>query len=316
MSAFVLVAGEFIELDDAMIDGALNLMTLKCGNNLDQETTTRFEQLKRMVAEKSKDESQGIKPRIKVTVPNKSRCEGSPKRKILKLDQPASTSGAKPCPSSKAFGIQPSTSRDEPGPSSGALDQHASTSRARTGPSSRELDQPASTSRARPGPSSRAFGIQPSTSRVEHGPSSGASDQPASTSSARLDPSLPPRIQDLIGLCSMPIRKKITASDVSPSQCRLMLPRVQMEELFKHIKLKPNENIKSGIPVKVYGPDGRKYAMNFTVWVGKKSYVINTRSWIQFCQDYQLRKLINMATLTIRMFRHRQTDDLCFAITM
>lgn len=429
MAVYVRVDGKDIEIDYPMIDGALNLMALACGNNLDQETIRRSQELKRMVARKLKDECQSIKPRIGVTVSNKSRCEGSPKRKIIRLDHPAFTSGAnpgpyswlfgiqppspsskeldrsastaraRPRPSSRAFGIQPSTSRVDPCSSSSmAVDQHASTSRARPGPSSRAfrpgpssrasgiqpstsrvepcasssmaLDQNASISRTRPGPSSRAFGIQPSTPRAERCPSSsrtfsiqpstslvepclssGAFDQPASTSRTRpgpsstafsiqpstprvepspsssraLDqsastsrgmagPSLPGGIQDLIGLCSEPIQKQITASDVSHGLCRLMLPKKPMEELLRRIQLNPNENIKKGIAVTVYGPDGREYSMIFKMWV-EKYYVLKSASWKQFCQDYGLRSLTNMPTLTIWMFRHRQTDDLCFAIT-
>ncbi|KZT76695.1 hypothetical protein F511_46276 [Dorcoceras hygrometricum] len=51
--------------------------------------------------------------------------------------------------------------------------------------------------------------------------------------------------------------------------------------------------------------------MIFRLWTDK-FYVLKSKNWNAFCLYYGLG---TSSTLTVRMFRHRQTNDLCFAIT-
>ncbi|KZV41398.1 hypothetical protein F511_37601 [Dorcoceras hygrometricum] len=124
-------------------------------------------------------------------------------------------------------------------------------------------------------------------------------------------PEAPAWTRELIGICSIPIQKKITSSDVKQGLCRLLLPKEPVKKILQSMPLNPNENITKGINVVVYGPDGREYAMIFRLWTDK-FYVLKSKNWNAFCLYYGIG---TSSTLTVRMFRHRQTNDLCFAIT-
>lgn len=243
MEGNVGVAGEDIELDNELIDGALDLMALASGNNtLDEETIRKSEQLKRIVAQKSEDQSRnGRESRTRVSV-NPSQLKRKGKKKQIKINK---------------------------------SHQHEASTSSRSSVVRTEL---------------------------------------AAGSSLKL----PAGIQELVGLCSLPTQKQITKSDVNHGQCRLMLPRYWVMKRLKDMAVSPNECKgidELGIPASVYGPDRREYVMKFVSWTEQKFYVLKSKMWKQFCQDYGLgTSTTHMETLTIWMFRHRQTNDLCFAI--
>lgn len=126
-------------------------------------------------------------------------------------------------------------------------------------------------------------------------------------------PAYPPlqQLRDHIGSISMPVEKQLTASDVDDGQCRLSLNKSFVEKRYLPMLERPREDEVCGIPVMVYGPDGRTFSMEFK-HSGRKIYVLNG-GWKTFKRFYDLKECTFW--ITIWMFRHNVSNQLCFALT-
>ncbi|VVB02772.1 unnamed protein product [Arabis nemorensis] len=119
-------------------------------------------------------------------------------------------------------------------------------------------------------------------------------------------------VGDSVGRCSKPIRKQLMESDVKEDQNRLMLGKLQVEKLmFTLLEESEIPRGKEGIRVLVYGPDEEANEMMFKMWSSEKTPVL-TCGWNKFVRKYELK--MHCDFLMIRMFRHRETRKICFAI--
>ncbi|KAL3839849.1 hypothetical protein ACJIZ3_024440 [Penstemon smallii] len=123
-------------------------------------------------------------------------------------------------------------------------------------------------------------------------------------------PRLPPIMREIIGQCSEPFEKQLTPTDVKDHQCRLALNKDLVKQKLLPM-LNKKENVVEGVPVKVFGPDGKGYDMRLCFWSGKVYVLI--KGWKDFFHEYGLEAFKHWAT--IWMFRHRKSDDLCMVIT-
>lgn len=126
-------------------------------------------------------------------------------------------------------------------------------------------------------------------------------------------PRLPPvlALNGLIGECSRPFEKQLTESDVKDDQSRLSLNKDFVINYFLPI-LNDGEDPEEEITVTTYDIEGKEYKeMVFKLW-GKKMYVL-TRNWKKFCHHHNFVK--HSDWVTVWMFRHNQTNKLCFVIT-
>lgn len=136
-----------------------------------------------------------------------------------------------------------------------------------------------------------------------------------SSSSSSVDGYIPPDIPPVpslhgfIRICSRPFQKQLTETDVKDSQNRLSMKKMHVEELLKPL-LGPEEDLVKGIPVTTFDYRGTAYPMVFKIWVSKIYVLIN--GWKRFQNDHGLRK--NEDFVTIWMFRHYVTGNLCFVI--
>ncbi|KAJ4906719.1 hypothetical protein Rs2_10377 [Raphanus sativus] len=125
-------------------------------------------------------------------------------------------------------------------------------------------------------------------------------------------PAKPPFLDDLVGdVCSEPIRKQLMGSDVKEDQRRLMLGKAQVEKMVQQVMGKSKKVGTKGLEVSVYGPDGKVGKMKFKMW-GVNTPVLMGIGWKDFVNEYDLRKHCDF--VTIWMFRHRNSDEICFAI--
>ena len=117
-------------------------------------------------------------------------------------------------------------------------------------------------------------------------------------------------IMNIIGARSPPWEKRLTKSDVSEGQGRLI---VRKEFVTNHLlpMLNADEDPSEGIDVTVYNGEGRQYDMQFKLWASKL-YVL-TKGWNDF---YKTNNLTEPGLyITLWMFRHVETHKLCFAVT-
>lgn len=126
-------------------------------------------------------------------------------------------------------------------------------------------------------------------------------------------PKLPPieNLTTLIGQCSNPFMKQLTKSDVDEHQGRLLLNNEDVRKQLLPLLNEESEDIANGIKVKTFDSMGKFYNMRFKAWGNYKSYVL-LGSWIQFIKEHGL-KIDDY--VTVWMFRHNQTGELCFALT-
>lgn len=118
-------------------------------------------------------------------------------------------------------------------------------------------------------------------------------------------------LRQFVKKCSIKaIEKQLTCTDTKGEHNRLNLVKCLVEELFLPM-LKEEEDVKRGIPVTTYDENGNEYAMKFVLW-SNKYYVLNG-GWKQFCKRRGLQQLEDY--VQVWMFRHSQTDNLCFVIT-
>ncbi|KAG7537358.1 B3 DNA binding domain [Arabidopsis suecica] len=109
---------------------------------------------------------------------------------------------------------------------------------------------------------------------------------------------------------SKPIKKQLMSSDVDKDQSRLMLSKEQVKEKMLPF-LEESENPVKGVDVSVYGPDGKVQQMRFKFWNGDKTPVLTT-GWKEFVAKCGL--LMTSDFVTVWMFRHIKTQNICFAI--
>ena len=87
---------------------------------------------------------------------------------------------------------------------------------------------------------------------------------------------------------------------------KLLFPLLRNEELQDNI-------IRQGIPVTAYDVQGNAFPMQFKEsYTGKVKRYMLTKGWIRFCNQHGLRAFKDFVTLW--MFRHKETDGLCFVI--
>ncbi|CAN6816866.1 unnamed protein product [Brassica oleracea var. botrytis] len=108
----------------------------------------------------------------------------------------------------------------------------------------------------------------------------------------------------LVGPCSRPIRKQLTKSDVNGEELmsamkKKFLPLLDESEIRRH-----------GKTVSLYGPDG-KLLHDTETWI-TDSLVDSIAGWRKFVGDYELKE--NCDFITVWMFIHEETHEICFAI--
>lgn len=127
-------------------------------------------------------------------------------------------------------------------------------------------------------------------------------------------PDIPPvrNLNGVIGNCSKPLEKKLTNTDLKVNQCRLSMNRGKVLELLVPLLNEEEYRVlKEGIPVTVYDLDGNTFPMSFKVWSESKYYVL-TSGWTKFHQN---KGLADKHVVTLWMFRHAETQKLCFVIS-
>lgn len=125
-------------------------------------------------------------------------------------------------------------------------------------------------------------------------------------------PKLPPAqsLSSLIGKCSKPFEKQLTESDVRDDQSRLSMSKQDVERFLLPL-LEGEENLHVGIPVTTYDLEGKAYPMVFKQWASK-IYIL-TGGWKRFYHEHVLCKYEDF--VTVWMFRHNVTGNLCFVIS-
>ncbi|MCD9644722.1 hypothetical protein HAX54_033144 [Datura stramonium] len=118
-------------------------------------------------------------------------------------------------------------------------------------------------------------------------------------------------LRTLIGKCSNPFMKQLTKSDVNEHQGRLLLNNDDVRKQLLPLLNEESEDLADGIKVTTFDPIGNFYNMRFKTWGNYKSYVL-LGSWRQFIKEHKLKE---HDFVTVWMFRHNQTGELCFALT-
>lgn len=114
--------------------------------------------------------------------------------------------------------------------------------------------------------------------------------------------------------CSFPLEKKLTTSDkvhgrlvlITSDVKQYLLPLLSTGEIAKIRQM-------GGISVYVYDCQAKIYEMKLTCW-GKKAYVLTSPNWIRFCDDHDLLKQGEDNWITLWMFKHVFTYQICFYI--
>ncbi|WJX36630.1 hypothetical protein P8452_24488 [Trifolium repens] len=128
----------------------------------------------------------------------------------------------------------------------------------------------------------------------------------------------PPNIPTIPGMannnilgCCKPFEKKLSTSDLKVDLNRLFLDKGHVKQYFLPL-LKEGEDVEEGIDVVVYDMQGKTFNMEFKFWSGK-FYVLNG-GWKTFFKSHSLRA--NQDHVTVWMFRHSETGNLCFALSV
>ncbi|KAL9816251.1 putative B3 domain-containing protein [Arabidopsis thaliana] len=98
-------------------------------------------------------------------------------------------------------------------------------------------------------------------------------------------------------------------SDVKDNQYRLMLGKEPVKKMMDAVGKTEKLGTK-GLNVSVYGPNGENHKMVLKIWI--KGTPVLTSGWKNFVKSYKLEKHVDF--LTIWMFRHKKTREICFAI--
>ncbi|PNX84157.1 ap2 b3-like transcriptional factor family protein [Trifolium pratense] len=115
---------------------------------------------------------------------------------------------------------------------------------------------------------------------------------------------------NILGCCK-PFEKILSTSDLNVALNRLFLEKGHVEKYFLPL-LKEGEDLEEGIDVVVYDMQGQTFNMKFKFWSGK-FYVLNG-GWKTFFLSHSF--LANQDHITVWMFRHSETDNLCFALSV
>lgn len=129
------------------------------------------------------------------------------------------------------------------------------------------------------------------------------------------EPPAIPTVEGLEGIiensiCSNPFEKQLTNSDLSLVQRGLFLCKPDVEECLLPL-LNEDEDVRRGIPVITYNLYGKEYRMVFQLRSSRNYYILARDGWIQFQQENDLEV---EDFVTIWMFRHVGTKNLCFVI--
>ncbi|GAU28234.1 hypothetical protein TSUD_118410 [Trifolium subterraneum] len=115
---------------------------------------------------------------------------------------------------------------------------------------------------------------------------------------------------NILGCCK-PFEKKLSTSDLKVDLNRLFLDKGHVKKYFLPL-LKEDEDLEEGIDVVVYDMQGKTFNMKFKFWSGK-FYVLNG-GWKTFFKSHSL--LANQDHVKVWMFRHSETGNLCFALSV
>ncbi|KAL4611287.1 hypothetical protein ACB092_08G113000 [Castanea dentata] len=118
-----------------------------------------------------------------------------------------------------------------------------------------------------------------------------------------------------------PVRRNIGSLKQSQEkdfkECRHYLSKTAVKKflfpLLKNEELRDNIIHQQGILVKVYDVQGNAFPMQFKQTSCKKKRYMLTRGWTGFCNQHGLRAFKDFVTLW--MFRHKETEKLCFVIS-
>jgi len=113
--------------------------------------------------------------------------------------------------------------------------------------------------------------------------------------------------------CCKPLEKKLFNSDLDAGQGRLLLNKNHVETYFLPLLKKGEEDVRQGINVVVYDMQGKTFNMVFKNW-SEKVYVLTGKGWIDFFKTRQMKEIQDH--VTVWMFRHSETNELCFALSV
>ncbi|AEE82282.1 hypothetical protein [Arabidopsis thaliana] len=105
------------------------------------------------------------------------------------------------------------------------------------------------------------------------------------------------------------VAEQLMDSDVKDNQYRLMLGKEPVKKMMDALGKTEKLGTK-GLNVSVYGPNGENHKMVLKIWI--KGTPVLTSGWKNFVKSYKLEKHVDF--LTIWMFRHKKTREICFAI--
>ncbi|KAF6164479.1 hypothetical protein GIB67_025305 [Kingdonia uniflora] len=117
-------------------------------------------------------------------------------------------------------------------------------------------------------------------------------------------------IRDYIGTDCAYVPRDLTNSDVLKQQSRLRIPTDFCKANIEPI-LRKDENPEDGISVTVYDSEGKEYLMKYKCWTSTGSCVLIS-GWKDFVNYHGLKE---KDPFGLWVFRHAQTDNLCFAVT-
>ncbi|CAJ2638766.1 unnamed protein product [Trifolium pratense] len=113
--------------------------------------------------------------------------------------------------------------------------------------------------------------------------------------------------------CCKPFEKKLSNSDLRVDYNRLFMTKSHVEDYFLPFLRECEENIEDGIHVVAYDMQGRTFNMTFKIWTNK-FYVLTGSGWKNFFKQHSLQA--NQDHVKVWMFRHSQTNKICFALSI
>jgi hypothetical protein len=117
---------------------------------------------------------------------------------------------------------------------------------------------------------------------------------------------------NIIGCCK-PFEKKLYPSDLNENLNRLMMNTKHVIEYFLPL-LREGEKAEDGINVVAYDMQGKTFNMTFKYWKSGRYYILNGE-WKTFFKTHNL-KANRDHYITVWMFRHSETNSLCFALSV
>ncbi|ESQ44722.1 hypothetical protein EUTSA_v10003384mg [Eutrema salsugineum] len=117
---------------------------------------------------------------------------------------------------------------------------------------------------------------------------------------------------DVVGVRSDSTRKQLNVSDVKVGQIRLLLGKKHVKKMM--LQVIGNSKIiigLGGIEVSLYRPRSHVFKMLFKMW-GGGTPVLSSPKWNKFVEYYKIK--LHCDFVTIWMFRHKETRQICFAV--